>query len=215
MRALADRRRQARQHALVGDLAGKARILRRDARSRAAQQRLAPMRRRARDMGDRRTAETIEKTLDRLVGAGEAQRALAAQRAKKYLQAAVAADVVKRRPLLQRRRRDRADERLQRMHGEFRRPAGAGGRQHPFGRERRRVVLSARRKRQPHRQRDFELKRRRGLVVISQRVGLDERGGARDLIGVQARRAQQDAARQTVEIDKARRRPSPCRRRRE
>ena len=56
---------------------------------------------------------------------------------KKYLQAAVSANVVESRPLLQGLRADRADQRAQRMNRELRRPAGAGGRQNPFGFDRR------------------------------------------------------------------------------
>ena len=62
------------------------------------------MRRRAGDMRDARRAEPVEETLDRLVDAGKPQRALAGERAQENLQAAVAANVVERRPLLQGRR---------------------------------------------------------------------------------------------------------------
>ena len=89
--------------------------------------------RRAGDMRHARAAEADQERVDAFIGATEGQRTAAGERAQKNLQSAIAADVVERRPLLQRGGRDRARQGSQRMHDELRRAAGAGGRQYPFG----------------------------------------------------------------------------------
>ena len=84
-------------------------------------------------MGDPGRAEAAEEGIDTLPCCAELKRAPAAERAQKDLQAAIAADVIEGRPLLQWRFRDRGRQRAQSVRDELGRAARAGCRQDPFG----------------------------------------------------------------------------------
>ena len=100
---MADRRMrkrtgQAVEHRLVGDFAGQTDIARREVRGSTAHQELAPVRRRPGDVGDAARAQPCHVIRDGFSGLRQHHRSAADHRAQEYLQAAVAADVVERRP---------------------------------------------------------------------------------------------------------------------
>ncbi len=108
------------------------------------------MRRRAQKMGDAVAAEAIEMLGDRLAAARQHERGAAKHRAQENLQAAIAANIVERRP------NDIAiDLALAKGCGEaghavdhhFGHAGGAGGQHHPLCRARRRDQLRLRRRR--------------------------------------------------------------------
>ena len=103
------------------------------------------MRRRARQMRHAAAAEPGEMIGDRLAGARQHQRRAADDRAQKYLQAAVAADVVERAPhdgaVETLSGADRRDQAGQAVHRHLRHAGRAGREQHPFGRHLRQRML--------------------------------------------------------------------------
>ena len=130
------------------------------------------------------------------------------QRAQEDLQAAVAADVVERRPVAAAGdRRDRAGQRRERVDDELRRAAGARGRQDPFGR---RAPRAARRAAQAaggrRRARDVDRGGGGVAVVDAARRPRPSRASASERVASRARRAEHDLAREAVELDQRRRR---------
>ena len=158
-------------------------------------------------MGDAGGAGADQEIVDRLAGAAQRQRAPAGDRAQENLQAAVAADVVEGRPVLDRgcggALRIGAGQRRQRMDHHFRIAGGAGGQQHPFGRAacaraRRRVGAAAARM---ARRVATIARRRRDSRVIDDRVGLGVADDGGQMPGFEIGRAEHDAARPAVEFD--------------
>src|SRR5208283_997775 len=97
-----------------------------------AHQNLAPVRRRARDMRNARFAASCEQRTEALILASKDERSLPAERSKQDLQASVATNVIKGRPLLERRGVDRTGQAAQRMHDEFWRSRRAGSWKDPL-----------------------------------------------------------------------------------
>ena len=198
-------RAQGGEHGVVGDLAREPHGLGIDAARLSAHQNLAPMRRRARNVLGARFAQADEVIVDALAGAAQVKRLAPRERAQEDLQAAVAANVVERRPGLRWRGAEGAGQGRERVDDHLRRAAGARSRHHPFGGEAPAARRGERFERQAARDREIEIDlRRRFVAVIDQRVRLrpaDQRFKAGP---VEAGRAEHDAAREAVELDQRR-----------
>src|SRR5258708_21838673 len=97
-RGFGKRPAQAIEHRLVGDLARQANISWRKSGGRAAHQELSPMRRRARDVRDTSRVQARDIVGDRLAGFRQHHRTAADDGAQEDLKAAVAPDIIERRP---------------------------------------------------------------------------------------------------------------------
>ncbi len=133
-----ERRLQAVEHRLIGDLAGEADVTRPELRGRTAHQQLAPVRGRAGNVGDAARIEPRDVIGERLMRIRQHHRAAGEHGAEEDLQAAIAADVVECGPHRRRSARrtfgdDGAGECFQRMPGDLRHAGRARGEHQPFG----------------------------------------------------------------------------------
>jgi hypothetical protein len=165
------------------------------------------MRRRPGNMRHAASAGADQKILDRLAIAAQRQRAQAGDRAQENLQAAITADVVERRPILHRGlrrvRRDRAGQRRQRMDDHFRVARGSRCQQHPFGRVTAERLSRARLQwqRAGREKRNGRDLRRLALPAIDDGIGFGVADDGAQMPGLEIGRAENDAARPTVELD--------------
>ena len=125
------------QNSLVGDLAGEADVSRGEPPDACAHERLSPMRRGARDVGNASGDRPLQEITWLLIRMRQDQRAIE-KRPQVDLQPTVATDIVKRAPdhrrhPLRRSPGKGAGERGQGVHDQFRRASRPGGQQHPFG----------------------------------------------------------------------------------
>ncbi len=89
---------EAVEHGLIGDLARKPHIARRDVGDLAGRERASPVGRRSGDVGDARAGDPRQEALDRLARRHHEQRVAADERPQQHLQAAEAADVIEGGP---------------------------------------------------------------------------------------------------------------------
>ncbi len=209
---------QAVEDRLVGDFAGETNITRRDFPDLGRHQRAAPMRRRARQMRHAAAAEPGKMIGDRLAGARQHQRRAADDRAQKYLQAAIAADVVERAPddgAVETSGADRRDQAGQAVHRHLRHAGRAGREQYPFGQHMRQRLLfgrgDGRRTNDAHRKIECRVVQR--TRVDHDGVGLGTGDQSGQVIGRRIGRQNRHAARHAVELDQRQRRRELARRR--